>query len=247
MANRWQRSQWAWKSLRWCHSSTLGTAHLQMVVVNSLPWQDAMSHGPNSMSSCPPPPPHFPSPPGGNYTTHTPGASYSMEWKPRSQPFLFCIAYKDQVSSQHLPERMQLDDLAKALCTCWLRWHGHVEHSCGWLKKVQKLNPIRGHGHGHPKKTLAEVICLDCLALDLTDTHPSNCKTWSDIHRIAIRLNPSLYRGLVKSGINQIWPTMMMMMVMTMMLMMILIIMMVVCVNSLSLLIGASTKFIYGM
>ena len=39
-----------------------------------------------------------------------------------------------------------------------LRWHGHVERSDGWLKKVQKLNPTGGRGRGLPKKTWTEVI-----------------------------------------------------------------------------------------
>ena len=60
------------------------------------------------------------------------------------------VTTKDQVSSQDLLERMQLDDLAKVLCTHQLRWHGRVECSDGWLKKVQKLNPTGGHGRGHP-------------------------------------------------------------------------------------------------
>ena len=47
-------------SLRWYHSS----AYPQVSVVNSHPPQDAVSHGTNSMSSCPSwPPNHFPSPP----------------------------------------------------------------------------------------------------------------------------------------------------------------------------------------
>ena len=60
-----------------------------------------------------------------------------------------------------------------------LRWHGHVERSDGWLKKVQKLNPTGGRGHGHPNKTWTEVIDMDWryrLALGLTETHPSNRK-----------------------------------------------------------------------
>ena len=57
---------------------------------------------------------------------------------------------KDQVSMQDLLGGIQLDDLAKALCTRRLRWRGHVEFSNGWLKKVQKRNPTGGRGHGRP-------------------------------------------------------------------------------------------------
>ena len=57
------------------------------------------------------------------------------------------VTTKDQVSSQDLLERMQLNDLAKVLHTCRLTWHGHVQCSDGWLKKAEKLNPKGGHGH----------------------------------------------------------------------------------------------------
>ena len=54
MSDQWQRSQWVGRSLRWCHPSvTSGTAYPKVVVVNSLPLQDAVLHGANRMSSCP--------------------------------------------------------------------------------------------------------------------------------------------------------------------------------------------------
>ena len=61
------------------------------------------------------------------------------------------VSTKDQVSSPDLLERMQLDDLAKAPHTRKLRWHGLVESSNGWLKTVQKLDPIGGCGRSRPK------------------------------------------------------------------------------------------------
>ena len=42
----------------------------------------------------------------------------------------------DQVSSQDLLERMQLDYTEKVIHSRRLRQHGHVEHSDGWMKKV---------------------------------------------------------------------------------------------------------------
>ena len=54
MADQWQRSQWVGRSLRWCHPSvTSGMAYPKVVVVNSLPLQDAVWHGENQMGSCP--------------------------------------------------------------------------------------------------------------------------------------------------------------------------------------------------
>ena len=81
------------------------------------------------------------------------------------------ITTKDQVSWQGILERMQVDDLAKAVRTRWLRWPG-----AGWLKTVQKLNLIGVHGRGHPKKTWTEAIDMDCLALGLTEANPSGRK-----------------------------------------------------------------------
>ena len=41
--------------------------------------------------------------------------------------WIYSVTTKDQISSQDLLEKMQLDDLAKVLRTRRLRWHGHVE------------------------------------------------------------------------------------------------------------------------
>ena len=72
----------------------------------------------------------------------------SETWAPTSSdlhhlqhndPAMICwmcsVTTKDQVSSQDFLERMQLDNRARVLCTCSLRWYGHVEHSNAWLKK----------------------------------------------------------------------------------------------------------------
>ena len=140
-------------------------------------------------SSCPSSPSaHFSSPPKAEFTICVSGVPCSMQAKPGPHPYLTCITCKlqyndramirwmcrvttkDQVSLQDLLERMQLDDLAKVLRIRWLRLHGHVECSDGWLKKVQKLNPTRDCGRGRPKKTWTEVIDMDCLTLGLTET-----------------------------------------------------------------------------
>ena len=81
----WQRSQRVGRSLRLCHPSvTSGTAYPQVAVVNSL-----LSHGENSMSSCPSSPPaHFPSPAEVEFTVHASEVPCSMQVKPGPQPYL---------------------------------------------------------------------------------------------------------------------------------------------------------------
>ena len=182
MSDQWQRSQWVGRSLRWCHPSvTSGTAYPKVVLVNSLPLQDAVLHGANRMSSCPSSPPaHFPSPPDEEITIHASGAPGPCNRKLGPTLFDFhrlqcndwgmiCWAYsvttKDQVSSQDLLERMQLDDQAKVLHR--LRCHGYVEPSDGWLKEV--------------------------MASTGSETHPSDSKAWSGRPRSAVRLDLPQY------------------------------------------------------
>ena len=171
MSDQWQRSQWVGRSLRWCHPSvTSRTAYPKVVVVNSLPLQDAVLHGANRMSSCPSSPPaHFPSPPDEENTIHASGAPGPCNRKLGPTFFdgwgMICWVYsvttKDQVSSQDLLERMQLDDQAKVLHR--LRCHGYVEPSDGWLKEV--------------------------MASTGSETHPSDSKAWSGRPRSAVRLD----------------------------------------------------------
>ena len=182
MADQWQRSQWVGRSLRWCHLSvTAGTAYPKVVVVNLLPLQDAVLHGANQMSSCPSSPPaHFPSPPDEEITIHASGVPGPCNRKLGSILFDFhrlqckewgmiCWVYsvttKDQVSSQDLLERMQLDDQAKVLHR--LRCHGYVEPSDRWLKEV--------------------------MASTGSETHPFDGETWSGRPRSAVRLDLPQY------------------------------------------------------
>ena len=68
------------------------------------------------------------------------------------------VTTKEQVSSQDPLERVQLDDLARALCTYWIRWYGDVGRNDGWLQNIQKLNPTGGHRRGRPNETWREMI-----------------------------------------------------------------------------------------
>ena len=54
MADQWHRPQSEGRSLGWClHFSALATAYPQVMVMNPLTSQDAMSHRANAISSCP--------------------------------------------------------------------------------------------------------------------------------------------------------------------------------------------------
>ena len=39
-----------------------------------------------------------------------------------------------------LPSKLGIQDLDVVLCTCRIRWFGHLEHSTGWIAVVCKLN-----------------------------------------------------------------------------------------------------------
>ena len=99
----------------------------------------------------------------------------------RSDPtmilWMCSVTTKYKVSSQDLLERMQFDDLAKVL-----HLPTQMARSCRtwqWMGEVQKLNLTGGCGHGHPKKTWIKVIGMDCVAMGLTETHPSDRKARS--------------------------------------------------------------------
>ena len=88
-----------WEKLRWCHPPvSLGAAYPQMVVVNSLLSQDAVSHGTNSTSSYPSSPPaHFSSPPEVEFTFHVSVMPCFMQAKHGPQFYLICIACKAMI------------------------------------------------------------------------------------------------------------------------------------------------------
>ena len=140
--NRWQRSQREGRRLRCCHpSATLWTDHPRVAAVNSMPSQDAVSHGANSMSPCPSAHPHLLliSHHLQRRTLHLRG---SGTWGPTSsnqhnlqrndRAIISCVCgvtTKEQVSSQDILYRMQFDDLKKEPLTCRPRWHSNVERS----------------------------------------------------------------------------------------------------------------------
>ena len=108
----------------------------------------------------------------------------------------------DKVNSQDLEH-----DLAQVFRTRRLQWHGQTTRSAGWLTKVQNLSikSVGGRGRSRPKKTWTEEIHLDCIALGLIETLPSDRKTWSGTIKTAVRLAPPLYQSspvLTKLGLD---------------------------------------------
>ena len=81
------------KNWKWCHPATSRSTYPQVVVVNSLSLQYALSHGANSMSPCLP---HLPLVSHhlqreDEFTIRVSGVPFSMQVKPGPQPHLICI------------------------------------------------------------------------------------------------------------------------------------------------------------
>ena len=53
------------------------------------------------------------------------------------------VTTKDQVSSQDILERMQLDDLAKVFWTLRQGWHGHAKRNDCWWKNDRLAFSLR--------------------------------------------------------------------------------------------------------
>ena len=68
------------------------------------------------------------------------------------------VKAKDDVSSDSLLSKLDIQDLVVVVCTSRMRWSGHVEPSTGWIAKVRKLNVVTQKRPGRPKKTWDEVL-----------------------------------------------------------------------------------------
>ena len=79
----------------------------------------------------------------------------------RNDPVMICwicnVKAKDEVSSDSLLSKLAIRDLDVVLCTSWVRWFGHAEHSTGWIAEVRKLNVIAQKRPGRPRKKWNEV------------------------------------------------------------------------------------------
>ena len=180
-----------WEKLRWCHPCvTLRAPYPQIMVVNSLLSQDAVSHGAYSTSSYPSPPPaHFPSPPEIEFTIRLTVMPCSMQAEPGPQFYLICIACKAMAElwfagcavSPQRTKSAHRNSWRGCSLTIWQRYSTPADSDgmvmknvvmVGW-RKIQKLNPTGGRGRGHPKKTWTEMIDMDCLALGLRPILPT--------------------------------------------------------------------------
>ena len=123
------------RSLRWCHpSAALGTAYPQMVVFNMHSWKYILSRGTNSKSDCPPThPAHSPS----NPEVKSLWLAAAAQWAGYDPLDVQCHHQEPGQLARSPGE--DTAPLSGEGTHRWPRWHGHVEHSNAWLKKVQKL------------------------------------------------------------------------------------------------------------
>ena len=192
----------------------LPTAYPQVAIVNSLSITRWGVTGANWMSFCQSSRAvHFPSPLEEEFTIRASRAPCPMQARPGPQPDLICIACNTMTelwSAEYMvsPPRSALKtlwrgcSLSKVLPIRRPRWPSHVACSDGWLKKIQKLKSTEGFGHVRPNTTSTEVIGMDCLALGLTETLPSDMKAWSGRLKSDVRLDPPQNQGVIKSSIN---------------------------------------------
>ena len=99
-----------------------------------------------------------------------------------------CNNKKEEVNSQNPGEDAEWW-FGKLLCSRRRIWHGQVERSDGWLKKVQNFNPTGCRGRGCPKETCTDVFGMELPSAG-SENHPSDRKAWSSRIRSSVRLDP---------------------------------------------------------
>ena len=62
------------------------------------------------------------------------------------------VKAKDEVSSDSLLSKLDIQDLDMVLRTSRMKWFGHVERSTGWIAKVRRLNVVAQKRPSRPKK-----------------------------------------------------------------------------------------------
>ena len=88
------------------------------------------------------------------------------------------VKAKDEVSSDSLLSKLAIRDLDVVLCTSWVRWFGHAEHSTGWIAEVCKLNVIAQKRPGRHRKTWDEVLVDDKKELGIDSADFQNHSEW---------------------------------------------------------------------
>ena len=87
------------------------------------------------------------------------------------------VKAKDEVSSDSLLTKHDIQDLDVLLHTSKMRWFGHVERSTGWISEVCKLNVVAQKRSGRPRKIWDEVMS-DRKKLDMDSADPQNRSEW---------------------------------------------------------------------
>ena len=172
-----------------------------MAVVNSLPSQDPVSLGANSMSSCPfSPPAHFPSPAEEEFTIRSSGAQCWMQAKPGPQSYLTCVACYAitelwSVGCASQPERSPGEDAA------W--WSGKGTLLTGKFGVLDLCRLLRNN------RAMIRWMCKSArkiswwgCSLMIWQRYSSHRKVWSVRLRSAVRMDPRLCWRLIKSNIN---------------------------------------------
>ena len=88
------------------------------------------------------------------------------------------VKAKDEVSSDSLLTKLDIQDLDVVLSTGRMRWFGHVERSTGWISEVRKLNVVAQKRSSRPRKSWDEVIKNDRKKLDMDSADPQNRSEW---------------------------------------------------------------------
>ena len=88
------------------------------------------------------------------------------------------VRAKEEVSSDSLLTKLDIQDLDVVLRTSRMRWFGHVERSTGWIAEVRKLNVVAQKRSGRPRKSWDEVLENDRKKLGMDSADPQNCSEW---------------------------------------------------------------------
>ena len=88
------------------------------------------------------------------------------------------VKTKDEVWSDSLFTKLNIQDLDVVLRTSRMRWFRHVEHSTGWIGEVSKLNVVTQKRYCRSRKSWDKVIEYDRKKLGMDSADLQNCSEW---------------------------------------------------------------------